>query len=188
MINPLTRVAMRTCLTEEDEDCESSDFSESSDDMKCHTGLTRTKTDSCTSPRCTQLLPTQRRSLAVDSGPYQRAYLEGIVAQVLDYDYAPSSMSIETRGATSICQEGRSDVDFLREEELSNGSSCSKTFQPVTCYQISEKGAELTASWQVRSAGCAGNGVCSWHKDLLQVAWDGATLVAGRWLRKVNCY
>ena len=33
---------------------------------------------------------------------------------------------------------------MLREEELLNGLKLSsKTFQPVTCYQISEKGAEL---------------------------------------------
>ena len=70
---------------------------------------------------------------------------EGIVAQVLDYDYAPSSMSIENkRSYFNMSQEGRSDVDFLREEELLNGLKLSsKTFQPTTCYQISEKGAEL---------------------------------------------
>ena len=47
---------------------------------------------------------------------------EGIVQQVFDYDYAPASMSVENRRKYfNMSQEGRSDVDFLREEELING-------------------------------------------------------------------
>ena len=47
---------------------------------------------------------------------------EGVVANVLDYDYAPASELIENRRIyLNISQEGKSDVEFLREEELLNG-------------------------------------------------------------------
>ena len=70
---------------------------------------------------------------------------EGIVAGVLDFDYAPSSNFIQNRRIwMNVSQEGKSDVEFLREEELINGlQMSSKSFQPVTCYQVSEKGKEL---------------------------------------------
>ncbi len=66
---------------------------------------------------------------------------ECIVAQVLDYDYAPASELVEGRRKYfNMSQEGRSDVDFLREEEMLNGLKlASKNYQPITCYQISEK-------------------------------------------------
>lgn len=70
---------------------------------------------------------------------------EAVVAQVLDYDYAPTSTIIQDRRVFfNKSQEGASDVDFLREEELLNGLKlASNNYQPVTCYQISEKGIEL---------------------------------------------
>jgi WD repeat-containing protein 35 len=47
---------------------------------------------------------------------------EGIVANVLDYDYAPQSECIENRRVyLNVSQEGKSDIEFLREEELLNG-------------------------------------------------------------------
>ena len=47
---------------------------------------------------------------------------EGITAKVLDYDYAPMSVIVENRRIfINVSQEGKSDVDFLREEELLNG-------------------------------------------------------------------
>ncbi|CEG49204.1 uncharacterized protein PHALS_06978 [Plasmopara halstedii] len=72
---------------------------------------------------------------------------EAIVSKALDYDYAPSSELVENkRRYLNITQEGRSDLDFLREEALVNGLKLSsKIYQPVTCYQISEKGLELVA-------------------------------------------
>ena len=70
---------------------------------------------------------------------------EAIVAQVLDYDYAPASTLIQDRRVFfNKSQEGSSDVDFLREELLLNGLKlASNNYQPVTCFQISEKGTEL---------------------------------------------
>jgi len=41
---------------------------------------------------------------------------EGIVANVLDFDYAPQSDLIENRRVwLNISQEGKSDIEFLRE-------------------------------------------------------------------------
>lgn len=41
----------------------------------------------------------------------------------------------------TITQEGKSDVEFLREEELVNGLHVSsRSYKPITCYQISPKG------------------------------------------------
>ena len=38
-------------------------------------------------------------------------------------------------------QEGKSDMEFLREEELVNGLHVSsRSYKPITCYQISPKG------------------------------------------------
>ena len=70
---------------------------------------------------------------------------EAIVAQVLDYDYAPASTLIQDRRVFfNKSQEGASDVDFLREELMLNGLKlASNNYQPVTCYQISAKGTEL---------------------------------------------
>ena len=49
----------------------------------------------------------------------------------MDYDYAPASELIENRRIyLNISQEGKSDVEFLREEELHNG------------LQIATKGAD----------------------------------------------
>ena len=70
---------------------------------------------------------------------------EGVVAQVLDYDYAPMSKLVQGRRKYfNVSQEATSDIDFLREEELINGLKLSsKDYTPVTCYQVSQKGLEL---------------------------------------------
>merc|ERR1712138_138643 len=63
---------------------------------------------------------------------------EGVVANVLDYDYAPASELIENRRISlNISQEGKSDVEFLREEELLNG------------LQIATKGADSASKHKV---------------------------------------
>lgn len=50
---------------------------------------------------------------------------EAIVAQVLDYDYAPSSTIVEGRRRYfNKSQEGASDIDFLREEVRSRRPRC----------------------------------------------------------------
>lgn len=67
---------------------------------------------------------------------------EGIVANVFDFDYAPQSDLIENRRVwLNISQEGKSDIEFLREEELLAGlQKPTRSYKPVTCYQITKKG------------------------------------------------
>jgi hypothetical protein len=101
---------------------------------------------------------------------------EGVVAQVLDYDYAPASDLVENRRKYfNISQEGKSDVDFLREEELINGLKLSsKSYQPVTCYQISEKGMEICKKLSRKEKEAVHEMVYApGTRELLRVQWDG---------------
>jgi len=102
---------------------------------------------------------------------------EGIVANVLDYDYAPQSELIENRRVyLNISQEGKSDVEFLREEELLNGLQiASKSYKPVTCYQISEKGAELVKRISQKEKEATHEFVyAKGTRELLSASWDGS--------------
>lgn len=101
---------------------------------------------------------------------------EGIVAGVLDFDYAPASAAIENRRIwMNVSQEGKSDVEFLREEELINGLQMgSKSFQPITCYQISEKGKELIKRISRKEKEAVHEFVYArGTRELLSVHWDG---------------
>lgn len=101
---------------------------------------------------------------------------EGIIAGVLDYDYAPSSALIENRRIwMNTSQEGKSDVEFLREEELVNGlQMSSKSFQPITCYQISEKGKELVKRISRKEKEAVHEFVYArGTRELLSATWDG---------------
>jgi WD repeat-containing protein 35 len=101
---------------------------------------------------------------------------EGIVAGVLDYDYAPASALIENRRIwMNITQEGKSDIEFLREEELVNGlQMSSKSFQPITCYQISDKGKELVKRISRKEKEAVHEFVYArGTRELLTVRWDG---------------
>ena len=74
---------------------------------------------------------------------------EGIVAGVLDFDYAPGSRLISAQGVSvrmwiNISQEGKACVDDLREWKLINGLKLStEDFQPVTAFQVSLHGLKL---------------------------------------------
>ncbi len=101
---------------------------------------------------------------------------EGVAAQVLDYDYAPQSELIENRRVyLNISQEGKSDVEFLREEELVNGLHvASRSYKPLTCYQISEKGLEIVKKIGRREKEAVHRFVyVPDTRDLLQVVWNG---------------
>ena len=101
---------------------------------------------------------------------------EGIVAGVLDFDYAPASNFIENRRVwMNVSQEGKSDVEFLREEELVNGlQMSSKSFQPITCYQISEKGKELVKRISRKEKEAVHEFVYArGTRELLSAVWDG---------------
>jgi hypothetical protein len=101
---------------------------------------------------------------------------EGIVAGVLDYDYAPASALIENRRIwMNVTQEGKSDIEFLREEELVNGlQMSSKSFQPITCYQISYKGKELVKRISRKEKEAVHEFVYArGTRELLSAYWDG---------------
>lgn len=101
---------------------------------------------------------------------------EGIVAGVLDFDYAPASNLVENRRIwMNISQEGKSDLEFLREEELLNGLQMSSmSFQPLTCYQISEKGKELVKRISRKEKEAVHEFVYArGTRELLSVYWDG---------------
>ena len=69
---------------------------------------------------------------------------ECIVAGCLDYDYAPCSMMIGTKRVwMNVTQEGKDDIDDLREGGLLNGLKLSsEDLQPITAYQVSMKGKD----------------------------------------------
>lgn len=101
---------------------------------------------------------------------------EGIVAGVLDFDYAPASALIENRRIwMNVSQEGKSDIEFLREEELVNGlQMSSKSFQPITCYQISDKGKELVKRISRKEKEAVHEFVYArGTRELLSALWDG---------------
>ena len=71
---------------------------------------------------------------------------EAVVAGVLDFDYAPCSMTVSHNGLSrrlwlNITQEGKSAVDDLREKKMLNALKLTtEDFMPVTAYQVSERG------------------------------------------------
>ena len=101
---------------------------------------------------------------------------EGVVADVFDYDYAPTSSLVENRRVwCNLSQEGQSDIEFLREEELINALMLSsKSYKQGVCYQISDKGKELVNYISRREKEVVDEFA---HKDgtreLLKPVWDG---------------
>eukprot|EP00961_Rhodomonas_salina_P157265 2117413-Rhodomonas_salina.2 len=74
---------------------------------------------------------------------------EGIVAGVIEFDYAPASVLLSFEGASrrlfmNISQEGKAAIDDLREQKMINGLKLSsEDFQPITSYQVSLKGLQF---------------------------------------------
>ena len=70
---------------------------------------------------------------------------EGIRAEAFDYDYAPQSVLVGTKRVfMNISQEGKDDLDDLRESGLVNAVKLSsKEFQSVTAFQLSDAGYEV---------------------------------------------
>lgn len=115
---------------------------------------------------------------------------EGIAANVLDFDYAPQSEVVEGGGAgaggkgssggarrvwLNVSQEGKSDVEFLREEQLLYGLQVSsRSFRPVTCYQVSEKAQQLLKRLSRKEKEAVHEFVyAKGTRQLLNVEWDG---------------
>jgi len=126
---------------------------------------------------------------------------EGIVAQVFDYDYAPSSEIIHTRRIYfNTSQEGRNDVDVLRELDLVNALKLSsKEHQSVTAYQISFKGQKLLEFLSIEDRQDVDSFIYAPSMDsviadtgdaprdlddLLKVHWDGTSF----WMRSDSGY
>ncbi|KAG5192767.1 hypothetical protein JKP88DRAFT_269267 [Tribonema minus] len=112
---------------------------------------------------------------------------EGIVANVLDFDYAPQSELIENRRVwMNVSQEGKSDVEFLREEELVNGLHVSsRSYKPITCYQVSAKGKELVKRIGRKEKEAVHEFVYArGTRELLHVRWDGNEY----WLESASGY
>jgi hypothetical protein len=101
---------------------------------------------------------------------------EGIVAGFVDYDYAPQSVSIQNRRIwINVSQEGKSDVEFLREEELISGLQIpARSLQPITCYLINPKGIEIVKKISQKSKDAVHEFVYArGTRDLLSTIWDG---------------
>jgi hypothetical protein len=63
---------------------------------------------------------------------------EGIVADVFNYDYAPRPTLVGSKRIwMSVSQEGKDDVDDLRQKGLVNGLKLvTDDLQPVTAFQV----------------------------------------------------
>ncbi|KAL7549921.1 hypothetical protein ACHAWF_013176 [Thalassiosira exigua] len=112
---------------------------------------------------------------------------EGIISGIFDYDYAPQSALVENRRIwVNISQEGQSDIELLREEELINALLVSsKSYKPVVLYQVSDKGQEALKSLARKEKETV-NAFA--HKpdsrELLRTSWDGENY----WLESSSGY
>ncbi|GMH61500.1 hypothetical protein TrVE_jg7076 [Triparma verrucosa] len=101
---------------------------------------------------------------------------EGIVANVFDFDYAPQSDLIENRRVwLNISQEGKSDIEFLREEELLAGlQKPTRSYKPVTCYQITKKGMGVVKKISRKDKEIVHEVTyMRGSRELLEAEWDG---------------
>lgn len=101
---------------------------------------------------------------------------EGIVSGCLDYDYAPQSVFVQNRRIwMNVSQEGKSDVEFLREEELIYGLQIpSRSLQPMTCYQVSIKGLEIIEKISKKDKDIVHQfAYVVGSRELLNAVWDG---------------
>ena len=101
---------------------------------------------------------------------------EGIIKETLDYDYAPTSTLINNRRVwINVSQEGQSDVEYLREEELICALQVSsRSYKPVLCYQISDRGRELVRQIPRKDKDAVDELVfMEGSRELLKAVWDG---------------
>merc|ERR1711871_1882248 len=110
---------------------------------------------------------------------------EGITHNSFDYDYAPASELINQRRVYfNMSQEGKSDVDCLREFDLMNALKLSsKEHTSVTAYQISLKGLKIIQFLSeedkadvdqfIYAPGASGDVSDPDPDDLLKVHWNG---------------
>ena len=101
---------------------------------------------------------------------------EGIVAGVFDYDYAPVSAMVGTKRVwLNISQEGKDDIDDVRQGNLINGLKLSsEDLQPITAYQVSAKGLDildLVPDELKEQVDSFVNGPEDYRDELLNVEW-----------------
>lgn len=112
---------------------------------------------------------------------------EGVISGVFDYDYAPQSSLIDNRRVwVNVSQEGQSDIEFLREDELINALLVSsKSYKPVVLYQVSDKGQSLLQNMSRREKEAVNSFA---HKpesrELIEASWDGESY----WLESSSGY
>ena len=70
---------------------------------------------------------------------------EGIVSEVLDYDYAPQSVLVGTKRVwMNVSQEGRDDIDDLREAGMINAlKMATEDLTAATAFQVSKEGMDV---------------------------------------------
>jgi hypothetical protein len=112
---------------------------------------------------------------------------EGVIAGVFDYDYAPQSSLIDNRRVwVNVSQEGQSDIEFLREDELINALLVSsKSYKPVVLYQVSDKGQARLQNMSRREKETVNSFACKPEsRELLKASWDGESY----WLETSSGY
>ena len=98
-----------------------------------------------------------------------------VTSELFDYDYSPQSSLVETRRVwLNVSQEGQSDIEVLREEELINALLVSsKSYKPVVLYQVSDKGQEVLQDLARQEKEAVNNFA---HKpdsrELLKTSWE----------------
>jgi WD repeat-containing protein 35 len=101
---------------------------------------------------------------------------EGVVKKALDYDYAPRSVVIGKRRIyLNISQEGRDDIDDLREMGFVRGLKLSTAqYQSVTAFQASPEGLGVIGSLSEEDrAAIEGFARCPKCDALLSVVLEG---------------
>ena len=70
---------------------------------------------------------------------------EGIVAQVLDMDYSPAPVVVNSKRIyLNLSHDGKDDIDDLREVKLVNSMKMqTNTMLSISCYQLTELGARM---------------------------------------------
>ena len=97
---------------------------------------------------------------------------------MFDYDYAPQSALINNRRIwINISQEGQSDIEFLREEELISALLLSsRSHKAVICYQVTAKGKELLTFLARREKEAVHEfAYMIGSRQLLKTIWDGSS-------------
>ena len=105
---------------------------------------------------------------------------EGVVADIFDWDYAPTIMTVSgLRATVNLSQEGRSAVDELREQGMLHGLKLSsKNYQYTNAFQISQRGRKfLERRVSEQDMELVDDLIVSPHSDedeLVQVVWDAS--------------